>query len=81
MSSWVRRLRWKSGARAVAAEAALAAPASSARIGMKPISCNRATAVAVLDASSTPSCTSPEGVTALYWKNGMRPAGAVSPRA
>src|SRR5260221_2617809 len=71
MSSWVPLLRLKSGARSLAATAAFAPPASSARIGMSPISCSRATAVLVLDASSTPSCTSPEGVTALYWKNGI----------
>src|SRR5262249_9598576 len=41
------------------------------RIGMSPIDCRRDTAAGVLDASRTPSCTSPEGVTALYWKNGI----------
>jgi hypothetical protein len=34
----------------------------------------------VLEASSTPSCTSPAGETALYWKNGMPPE-VLSPRA
>ena len=46
--------------------AAFAAPASSARIGIMPMDCRRATAAGVLEASSTPSCTSPAGVTALY---------------
>src|SRR6185503_12178456 len=52
----------------VAAVAPFAAPASSARIGINPISCRRATALCVLPASSTPSWTSPDGVTAAYWK-------------
>src|SRR4051812_2720173 len=69
MSFWLTPRRWKSGA--LAGAPALAAPASSARIGMKPISCRRATAAGVLEASSTPSCTSPLGVTALYWKNAI----------
>jgi hypothetical protein len=45
----------------------LAAPASSARIGMNPIAWMRATAAVLLEASRTPSWTSPAVFTALYW--------------
>src|SRR6185312_13603543 len=74
MSFWLTRLRVKNGIcspEAPVAEAAFAAPDSSARIGINPISCRRATAPCVLAASSTPSWTSPPGVTALYWKKAM----------
>src|SRR6185312_13661348 len=59
MSFWLTRLRVKNGIcspEAPVAEAAFAAPDSSARIGINPISCRRA----------TPPC-----VTALYWKKAM----------
>jgi hypothetical protein len=78
MSSCVTRLRRKSGVDARASCApAFAAPASSARMGISPICCRRATAPCVVEASSTPSWTSPAGVTALYWKNG----NSINPRA
>ena len=73
--------RWKSGLRAPAAAGAppAAVPASSARIGMRPMACTRATAAELLAASSTPSCTSPALETALYLKNGI--VSRINPRA
>jgi hypothetical protein len=80
MSVCVTLLRWKSARRGAASRTvAPAAPASSARIGIKPIDCTRATAAVLLAASSTPSCTSPADETALYLKNGM--GARVRPRA
>src|SRR5688572_29073234 len=81
MSSWdtlrARPMLKSAGREPAAGPAALAPPASIARMGMRPISWRRAMAAGLLEASSTPSCTSPAGETALYWKNGIGWAGGL----